>query len=143
MRIVVVGGGKLGFSLAESLINEGHNVTVVDRNESVLQKNMDTLDAMFIKGSGVSACKFSKFHQLFFSEGEVTERFSREFLFSSDRIRHMQQRARSSDHYVFCTDSTHDFSEQGILLCVIGTPDVLAVHDAGEQERILRETGLD
>ena len=55
MRIVVVGGGKLGFSLAESLINEGHNVTVVDRNESVLQKNMDTLDAMFIKGSGVSA----------------------------------------------------------------------------------------
>ncbi len=55
MRIVVVGGGKLGYSLAESLINEGHNVTVVDRNESVLQKNADALDALFIKGSGVSA----------------------------------------------------------------------------------------
>ena len=55
MRIVVVGGGKLGYSLAESLINEGHNVTVVDRSDTVLQKSQDTLDAMFIKGSGVSA----------------------------------------------------------------------------------------
>ncbi len=55
MRIVVVGSGKLGYSLAESLIEEGHDVTVVDRNEAVLKKNADALDAMFIKGSGVSA----------------------------------------------------------------------------------------
>ena len=54
MRILIIGGGKLGHSLAESLIDEGHNVTMVDRNESVLQKSMDMLDAMFIKGSGVS-----------------------------------------------------------------------------------------
>ena len=54
MRIVIIGGGKMGHSLAQSLIDEGHDVTVVDRNEAVLQKSMDTLDAMFIKGSGVS-----------------------------------------------------------------------------------------
>ncbi len=55
MQIVVIGGGKLGVTLAQHLIAEGHNVTMIDRSEAVLQKNMDSLDAMFIKGSGVSA----------------------------------------------------------------------------------------
>lgn len=55
MRIVVIGGGKMGTSLAQSLVKEGHDVTVVDRSEMVLQRSMDTMDAMFIKGSGVSA----------------------------------------------------------------------------------------
>ncbi len=55
MQIVVIGGGKLGYSLAQHLVKEGHNVTMIDRSDLVMQKNMDTLDAMFIKGSGVSA----------------------------------------------------------------------------------------
>ena len=55
MQIIVIGGGKLGYSLAQHLVDEGHNVTMIERSETVLQKNMDTLDAMFIKGSGVSA----------------------------------------------------------------------------------------
>ena len=55
MQIIVIGGGKLGYSLAQHLVDEGHNVTMIERSEVVLQKNMDTLDAMFIKGSGVSA----------------------------------------------------------------------------------------
>ena len=54
MRIVIIGGGKLGNTLAQSLVNEGHDVTVVDRNDAVLRRNMDTMDAMFIKGNGVS-----------------------------------------------------------------------------------------
>lgn len=55
MRILIIGGGKLGHSLAESLIEEGHDITVVDRSDHVVERGMDTLDAMFIKGSGVSA----------------------------------------------------------------------------------------
>ena len=55
MQIIVIGGGKLGFSLAQHLVDEGHNVTMIERSEQVMQKNMDTLDAMFIKGSGVSS----------------------------------------------------------------------------------------
>ena len=54
MQIIVIGGGKLGFSLAQHLVDEGHNVTMIERSESVLQKNMYTVDAMFIKGSGVA-----------------------------------------------------------------------------------------
>ena len=100
---------------------------------------------LFESGS-ITACnfgKFSKFNEFFFGEGKVTERLGGEFLFGCNRVRHVQQRTRSSDHHVFGTDSLFDFSEQGVLLCVIGTPDVLAVHDTGEQKRIFRETRLD
>ena len=55
MRIVIIGGGKMGTTLAQSLVEEGHDVTIIDRSDLVLQKSMDTLDAMFTKGSGVSA----------------------------------------------------------------------------------------
>lgn len=54
MQIIIVGGGKLGNTLATRLIQEGHNVTLIDRSESVIQRSMDALDAMFIKGSGIS-----------------------------------------------------------------------------------------
>lgn len=54
MRIIIVGNGKLGSSLASVLIKEGHDVTVVDRSDAAIQRGMDTLDALFIKGSGVS-----------------------------------------------------------------------------------------
>ena len=55
MRIVIIGGGKMGTTLAQSLVEEGHDVTIIDRSEIVLQKSMDSIDAMFIKGSGISA----------------------------------------------------------------------------------------
>ena len=55
MQIIIIGGGKLGNTLAQHLIDEGHNVTMIDRSEAVVQKTMDTMDAMFIKGSGVSS----------------------------------------------------------------------------------------
>ena len=45
----------MGISLAQHLVDEGHNVTMIDRSEAVVQKTMDTMDAMFIHGSGVSA----------------------------------------------------------------------------------------
>lgn len=54
MRIIIVGGGKLGLTLAQQLVNEGHDITVVDQSEAVVQRGMDTLDALFIRGSGVS-----------------------------------------------------------------------------------------
>ena len=54
MQIIVVGCGKMGMELANRLVTEGHDVTVIDRSEAVLQHCMDTLDVMTVKGSGVS-----------------------------------------------------------------------------------------
>ena len=53
MRIIIVGAGKMGIGLAESLINEGHNVVVIDPDESAIERGETMLDALFIQGNGV------------------------------------------------------------------------------------------
>lgn len=54
MRIMIVGDGKMGHSLAEQLVGEGHEVTIIEKSADVLRQNEDTLDALFIQGNGVS-----------------------------------------------------------------------------------------
>lgn len=54
MKILIVGCGKLGMLLSEKLIEEKHDVTIIDRDEEVLNKCLETLDALTVKGSGVS-----------------------------------------------------------------------------------------
>ncbi len=55
MRILVVGDGKVGHTLAESLTRENHEVVIIDRDEDVLQHCQDTLDVMCIQGNGANA----------------------------------------------------------------------------------------
>ena len=55
MRILVVGDGKVGHTLAEQLTREGHDVIVIDNNETVLQRCEDALDVMCIQGNGANA----------------------------------------------------------------------------------------
>lgn len=55
MKIIIVGNGKVGYSLAEQLVAEHHDVTVVDIHEHNLTNASDTLDLMILQGNGVSA----------------------------------------------------------------------------------------
>ncbi len=50
MKVAIVGIGKLGFKIAESLLSGNHSITIVDRNEAVLQKISQQLDVMTING---------------------------------------------------------------------------------------------
>lgn len=52
MKVVIIGCGKVGYSISESLTNEGHDVTVIDRNTNALKKIQDSLDVMCIEGDG-------------------------------------------------------------------------------------------
>ena len=54
MKIIIIGTGKVGFSLAEQLLNEKHNITIVDTQDSALRRATDALDIMSVKGNGVS-----------------------------------------------------------------------------------------
>lgn len=54
MRIIVAGCGKLGMLLAENLTNEGHRVTVIDKDPDVLSHCEDILDVRGCHGSCVS-----------------------------------------------------------------------------------------
>ncbi len=55
MRILVVGDGKVGHTIAEHLAREGHDVVIVDRSEEVLKHSEDTLDVLCVRGNGANA----------------------------------------------------------------------------------------
>lgn len=55
MKIIIVGDGKVGHSLAERLSAEGNDVTVIDKNPDVLKKDIQNLDVLCIRGNGASA----------------------------------------------------------------------------------------
>ncbi len=54
MKIIIIGDGKVGHSLAEHLSKENHDVTIIDKNPEALRKASEALDVLCIKGNGVS-----------------------------------------------------------------------------------------
>ena len=55
MRILVVGVGKVGKTLAESLTQEQHDVVLIDNDETVLRRCEDLYDVMCVQGNGANA----------------------------------------------------------------------------------------
>ena len=47
MNIIIVGCGKVGFTLAETLSSEGHDISVVDNKEDALSR-LSALDVISI-----------------------------------------------------------------------------------------------
>ena len=54
MRIVIVGDGKIGSALAEQLSREGHEITIVDRSGTPLQRTVEDLDILSVEGNGAT-----------------------------------------------------------------------------------------
>ena len=54
MKIIIVGCGKVGYSLVEQLSVENHDITVVDIKEDNVRSITDALDAMGVIGNGAS-----------------------------------------------------------------------------------------
>ncbi|GAD45286.1 K+ transport systems, NAD-binding component [Streptococcus constellatus subsp. pharyngis SK1060 = CCUG 46377] len=54
MKIIVVGGGKVGSALCRSLVAEKHDVILIEQNESVLNRITKRYDIMGIVGNGAN-----------------------------------------------------------------------------------------
>lgn len=54
MDIIIVGGGKVGKALSHALVDVGHNVTLIEENETVLRKLTQKLDILGILGNGAN-----------------------------------------------------------------------------------------
>lgn len=54
MRIVIVGCGRVGRSIAEQLNTESHSITIIDTKSSALDKISDTQNIMTIEGNGAT-----------------------------------------------------------------------------------------
>ena len=53
MNIIVVGGGKIGFSLVCELVKEGHDVTLIDSDSATVEEITNIYDCMGVCGNGV------------------------------------------------------------------------------------------
>lgn len=54
LKIIIVGGGKVGATLIEQLSGEGHDITLIDKNAKKLQAITEMYDVMGIVGNGAS-----------------------------------------------------------------------------------------
>lgn len=53
MKIIIIGGGKVGLRLAQDLVLEGHDVVVIDQEEKVISGMLESIDVRGVIGSGV------------------------------------------------------------------------------------------
>ena len=54
MKIIIVGCGNVGSTIAKQLSQEGHDITIVDKDEKSVRSISDNWDVMGIVGSGAS-----------------------------------------------------------------------------------------
>ena len=52
LKIIIIGCGKVGHTLAEQLSSEGHDIMIVDTNEALLRSVSESLDVMTVCGNG-------------------------------------------------------------------------------------------
>ena len=50
MNIIICGAGRVGFTIAKLLSEQGHSITVIDQSSEDIQKINDSLDVKAIVG---------------------------------------------------------------------------------------------
>lgn len=54
MKIVIVGGGKVGYAIAREASQEGHDITIIDNDRANVERLSLGIDCMAILGNGMS-----------------------------------------------------------------------------------------
>ncbi|MCR4682649.1 MAG: Trk system potassium transporter TrkA [Clostridiales bacterium] len=52
MKIILVGAGRTGSSIVASLVEEGHDITVIDRSQQAIDEITDSYDIICLVGNG-------------------------------------------------------------------------------------------
>lgn len=55
MYVIIMGGGRVGLALANLLIDDGHDITLIENDESLSAEVASDLDALVIHGNGTSS----------------------------------------------------------------------------------------
>jgi trk system potassium uptake protein TrkA len=51
MKVAIAGAGKLGIKIAEALLGGDHSITIIDKNEALLQKLSSQMDLLTVTGN--------------------------------------------------------------------------------------------
>ena len=54
MKIIIVGAGKVGYSVANMLSDEGHDITVIDRDPETISHLSNDLDVICVEGNATN-----------------------------------------------------------------------------------------
>ncbi len=54
MRVIIIGAGVVGYTIAKQLSTEGHDVVLIEKNERRVKEVRESLDVRIVHGSGAS-----------------------------------------------------------------------------------------
>jgi len=60
MYIIVVGGGRLGYYLTKALLDEGHEVLIIEKNATVCEIIVNEMGSVCIRGDGCEAATLAE-----------------------------------------------------------------------------------
>jgi len=60
MYIIVIGGGRIGYYLTKALLDEGHEVLLVEKNAALCEKINDELGSVCFRGDGCEAATLAE-----------------------------------------------------------------------------------
>ena len=60
MKIIIIGAGKVGCQIAKTLSSENHDVTLIERNDTIRQSVQNNLDVLTILGNGANVRTLEK-----------------------------------------------------------------------------------
>jgi trk system potassium uptake protein TrkA len=55
MKIIIAGCGKIGMTIVESLVKEGHDILIIDKDDAVIQEITNVFDVMGVCGNCVDS----------------------------------------------------------------------------------------
>ncbi len=68
MKIFIVGGGGIGRALAEQLSHDGYKLTLIDREESVVDSLGNSMDIICLQGNGAS---YATLKEMYANEADI------------------------------------------------------------------------
>ncbi|MFC1992955.1 potassium channel family protein [Chloroflexota bacterium] len=60
MYIIIIGGGRVGYYLTKALLDEGHEILIVEKNEAVSRVITDELGSVCLHGDGCEAATMAE-----------------------------------------------------------------------------------
>jgi trk system potassium uptake protein TrkA len=60
MYIIIIGGGRLGYNLLKALLNEGHEVLVLEKDARICKTITDELGSVCFRGDGCEAATLAE-----------------------------------------------------------------------------------
>lgn len=130
MNIIVVGCGKIGTSIISSLAAEGHNVTAVDIDSSVIKDINNIYDVMSVNGNGADCDTLAeagadKANLVIAATGSDEFNMLTCFLARRMGARHTIARIRNPEY----NDSSLGFLKQHLNLSMSINPELLAAQE--------------